>query len=56
MSFQLRYYLSEKDLELKSQNFESVGIYGNRGLAFGVKKRKAVEPNYKESLLKVVKT
>ena len=52
--YELSYYHSITDLNKLNRNFESVGIYGNRILAMGMRKKKALEPQFRLELLKVV--
>jgi len=46
--YELRYYFSPK-------NYEVVGTYPTSSLAYGMRKKKAKEPQYNLQKLKVVK-
>lgn len=52
--YELRYYSTLKDLSKQTRNYELVGCYYERQLANGMRIHKALEPQYKEELLKVI--
>lgn len=52
--YQLRYYNTLKDLNSNSLNYELVGIYHTPSLAYGMRKKTALKPQYSLELLKVV--
>lgn len=52
--FELRYYDSKYQLVRKTTRYQVVGCYGNRMLAFGMRKKKALETQYKINQLLVV--
>ena len=53
--YELRYYFTISDLKKNNTKYNVVGTYGNAGLAYGMRKKKAKEPQYSANLLKVVK-
>ena len=52
--FELRHYDSKYQLVRNTTRYEVVDTYGNESLAFGMRKKKALEPQYRLSQLKVV--
>lgn len=52
--YQLRYYNSLKDLQNNTLNYQVVGAWPNKALAYGLRKTYARRPEYSLNLLKVV--